>query len=165
MTNICIPTALVWFQKNAYIFNIIIRARATTPLPLFKSIVIPDTSAHKCLLVSKLICVYSAQTLSRSVFFGTTCSPFSFLSLPSTVKARGAGSVFKLGGGGRSSAEVSARQLFNPRPGRAFSITRPGMGVDATLPDVSKLSVVALREKDQSIAFDEYSRLVAHFLP
>ena len=29
-------------------------------------------------------------------------------------------------------------------------------------PDVSKLSVVALREKDQSIALDEYSRLVVY---
>ena len=53
---------------------------------------------------------------------------------------------------------------LNPRPGRAFSITRPGRGgVDAP-PGVSKLSVVALREKDQSIALDEYSRLVVYFL-
>ena len=29
-------------------------------------------------------------------------------------------------------------------------------------PGVSKLSVVALREKDQSIALDEYSRLVVN---
>ena len=40
------------------------------------------------------------------------------------------------------------RRYLNPRPGRAFSITRPGRGwVDATPPGVSKLSVVALREK------------------
>ena len=53
---------------------------------------------------------------------------------------------------------------FNPRPGRPFSITRPGRGgVDAPPPPgVSKLSVVALREKDQSIALDEYSRLVVY---
>ena len=36
---------------------------------------------------------------------------------------------------------------FNPRPGRAFSITRPGRGVDTTPPGVSKLSVKALRKK------------------
>ena len=48
--------------------------------------------------------------------------------------------------------------VVNPRPGRALSITRPGRaGVDATPPGVSKLSVVALREKDKSIALDEYS--------
>ena len=41
--------------------------------------------------------------------------------------------------------------------GPQFSITRPGRGVDATpLPGVSKLSVVALCQKDQSIALDEY---------
>ena len=59
--------------------------------------------------------------------------------------------------------------MFNPRPGRAFSITRPGRVVvvvmDATPPPgVSKLSVVALREKDQSIALDEDSRLVVYFV-
>ena len=55
---------------------------------------------------------------------------------------------------------------FNPRPGRASSITRPGRGGwMQPPPGVSKLSVVALREKDQSIALDEYSRLVAFFLP
>ena len=53
---------------------------------------------------------------------------------------------------------------LNPRPGRAFSITRPGRGVDAIPPGVSKLSVVAPREKDQSIALDKNSRLVAYFL-
>ena len=54
---------------------------------------------------------------------------------------------------------------FNPRPGRPFSITRPGRGgVDATPPGVSKLIVVSLREKNQSIALDEYSRLVVYFL-
>ena len=53
---------------------------------------------------------------------------------------------------------------FNPRPGRAFSITRLcRVVVDATPPGVLKLSVVALREKDQSIALDEYSRLVVYF--
>ena len=31
-------------------------------------------------------------------------------------------------------------------------------------PDVSKLSIVALREKHQSIALDEYSRLVVYFV-
>ena len=54
---------------------------------------------------------------------------------------------------------------INPRLGRAFSITRPRWGgVDATPPGVSKLNAVALREKDQSIALDEYSRLVVNFL-
>ena len=57
------------------------------------------------------------------------------------------------------------RPSLNPRPGRAFSITRPGRVVDATPPGVSKLSVVALRQKHQSIALDEYSRLVVHFYP
>ena len=60
--------------------------------------------------------------------------------------------------------EVGLFCSINPRPGRAFSITRPGKGgVDATPPGVSKLSVVALREKDKSIAFDKYSRLVVFF--
>ena len=54
---------------------------------------------------------------------------------------------------------------FNPRPGKAFFITRPGRGGGGCdPPGVSKLSVVALREKKQSIALDEYSRLVVHFL-
>ena len=46
-----------------------------------------------------------------------------------------------------------------------ISITRPcRRGVDTTPPGVSKLSVVALREKKkQSIAL-EYSRLVVYFL-
>ena len=55
----------------------------------------------------------------------------------------------------------------NPRPGRAFSITRPGRGVVVSVTPpagVSKLSVVALRETDQSIALDEYSRLVVYFV-
>ena len=47
--------------------------------------------------------------------------------------------------------------LINPRPGRAFSITRPGREGGCDPPGVSKLSVVALCEKDQSIALDEYS--------
>ena len=57
---------------------------------------------------------------------------------------------------------------FNPRPGRAFSITRPGRGEgwgSMRLPGVSILSVVTLREKGRSISLDEYSRLVAYFLP
>ena len=37
----------------------------------------------------------------------------------------------------------------NPRPGKAFSITRPGRGGRCDPPGVPKLSVVALREKDQ----------------
>ena len=53
---------------------------------------------------------------------------------------------------------------LNPRPGRPFSITRPGRGgVDANPPGVSKLSIVPLRDEDQSIAHDEYSRLVVYF--
>ena len=54
---------------------------------------------------------------------------------------------------------------FNPRPGRAFSITRPGRGASMRPPPlgVSKLSVVALRKKKkQSIALDENSRLVVY---
>ena len=80
-------TALVWFEKNAYTFNIIIRVRATTPLPLFKSIVVPHKSAHKFLLASKLIFLYPAQTLSRSAFFSGAIVRFFFFSLPSTGKA------------------------------------------------------------------------------
>ena len=38
-------TALVWFEKNAYTFNRIIRARATTPLSPFK---IHRYPRHKC---------------------------------------------------------------------------------------------------------------------
>ena len=58
-----------------------------------------------------------------------------------------------------------SRSAFNPRPGRAFSITRPGRGWGGCdPPGVSKLSVTALREKDQSIALDEFSRLVVYFL-
>ena len=49
---------------------------------------------------------------------------------------------------------LPARLTLKRRPGRAFSITC-----------VSKLSVVALRKKKQSIALDEYSRLVVYFFP
>ena len=53
----------------------------------------------------------------------------------------------------------------NPRPGRAFYITHPGRGGSMRPPwrFETKRGVVALREKDQLIAFDEYSRLVAYF--
>ena len=53
----------------------------------------------------------------------------------------------------------------NPRTTRPFLITRTTRGgvVTTPPPGVSKLSVVALRKKDQSIALDEYSRLVVHF--
>ena len=50
--------------------------------------------------------------------------------------------------------------IISPRPGRAFSITRSGRGGGSMRPPgVSKVSVVELREKDQSIAVDEFSRL------
>ena len=55
--------------------------------------------------------------------------------------------------------------FFNPRPGRTFFITRPGRGGGrCDPPGVSKLSVVALRNQDQSIALNEYSRLVIYLL-
>ena len=67
-------------------------------------------------------------------------------------------------GGGHNMPPSSAR--VNPRPGRAFSITCPGRGGgEGDPPGVSKLSVVALREKHQTIALDEYSRLVVYFWP
>ena len=53
---------------------------------------------------------------------------------------------------------------FNPRPGRAFSITRPGRGVDATpWRFETKRRSASRKKKQQSIALDEFSRLVVYF--
>ena len=59
----------------------------------------------------------------------------------------------------------SSMPNVNPRPGRAFSITRPGRGGGVMRPPwrFETKRFVALREKDQSIALDEYSRLVVYF--
>ena len=51
---------------------------------------------------------------------------------------------------------ICCDKMLKHRPGRAFFITCHGKGggVDAT-PGVSKLSVVALRDKDQSTVLNE----------
>ena len=53
-------------------------------------------------------------------------------------------------------ANTLAVNFFNLHPDRDFFITRAGRG-SRLPPGVSKLSVVALRNKNQSIALKEYS--------
>ena len=57
---------------------------------------------------------------------------------------------------------LRVRACLNPRPGRAFSITRPGRG-GAMCFETKHRS--ASQKKHQSIALDEYSRLVVYFYP
>ena len=63
----------------------------------------------------------------------------------------------------RPGPESNAFERLNPR---CFSMTRPGRrgGGRCDPRGVSKLRVVALREKKTLIAFDEYSRLVVYIL-